>query len=66
MTPFISLRLGYSVLSDDYLDRDRCGNSAIYLIGRAGIRYFIERLAFYADFGAGAATIHAGAMFQLP
>ena len=60
--PFFGLGLGYSILSCDYPGSGsyRCGNSAVYLIGRAGIRYFIERMALYADVGAGAATIHAG------
>lgn len=66
--PFFGLGLGYSILSCDYAGSgmNRCGNSAVYLIGRAGIRYFIERIALYADVGAGAATIHAGVMFRVP
>ena len=66
--PFLGLGLGYSILSCNYpgTGMDLCGNSAVYLIGRAGIRYFIERLALYADVGAGAATINAGVMFQVP
>lgn len=66
--PFFGLGFGYSILSCEYPGTgvDRCGNSAVYLIGRADMRYFIERLALYADIGAGAATLHAGVMFQLP
>jgi hypothetical protein len=67
--PFLGLGLGYSIISCDYtgpFGQDVCANSAIYFIGKAGIRYFASpRLAIYGDVGAGAATINVGAMFRL-
>jgi hypothetical protein len=65
--PFLGLGLGYEIVSCDYpgvsLD---CGySSGIYPIGRAGIRYFMNRLALYADAGAGAAALNIGAMFRV-
>jgi hypothetical protein len=67
--PFLGLGLGYSVVSCNYEGiggGDLCANSALYFIGRAGGRYFFsERLAAYADAGAGAATLNVGVMFKL-
>jgi hypothetical protein len=43
-----------------------CSNSALYFIGRAGIRYFYKpNMALYADAGAGAATLNVGVTFKL-
>jgi hypothetical protein len=69
LDPFVGLGLGYEVISCDYkgsgLD-DLCDDSAIYFIGRAGARYFFsEKMAFYGDVGAGAATLNVGIMFKL-
>ena len=62
--PFLGLGLGYSVLS---CSGTACGTSAVYLIGRAGIRYYFrDAAAIYGAIGAGAATLHAGVMFVLP
>ena len=66
--PFLGAGLGYSIVSCDLSGtfNGDCGyNSAIYFIGRAGIRYFLQRLALYADVGAGAATLNLGAMFKI-
>jgi hypothetical protein len=67
--PFLGAGLGYSMVSCDYtgVGAFDCGtySSAIYFIGRAGIRYFLSRLALYADLGAGAATLNVGAMFKI-
>jgi hypothetical protein len=65
--PFLGAGLGYSIISCDYPGTgvDLCTDSALYFIGRAGIRYFLSRLALYADVGAGAATINVGAMFKI-
>jgi hypothetical protein len=67
--PFVGLGLGYSIVScdwDGFGGSDLCSNSALYFIGRAGARYFFaERMAAYADVGAGAATLNVGLMFKL-
>jgi hypothetical protein len=67
--PFLGLGLGYSIVScnfDGFGGTDLCANSAIYFIGRAGGRYFFsDRMAAYADAGAGAATLNVGLMFKL-
>jgi len=67
--PFIGLGLGYSILSCDSPatgGRDFCPNSGIYFIGRLGGRYYFqEKIALYADVGAGAATLNVGLMFKL-
>jgi len=66
--PFIGLGLGYQIISCswDGPGANLCSNSAIYFIGRAGIRYFMtDSLALYADAGAGGGTLNAGAMFRI-
>ena len=66
--PFLGAGLGYTILSCDYSGPggDFCPNSGIYFIGKAGARYFLSsNLALYADVGAGAATLNAGAMFKI-
>lgn len=67
--PFLGLGLGYSILNCSYPGTgisDNCPNSGIYFIGRAGGRYYFqEKLAAYADLGAGAATLNVGLMFKL-
>ncbi len=41
-------------------------STGLYVIGRAGGRYFFNpRISAYADLGAGAATINAGLAFKL-
>jgi hypothetical protein len=68
--PFLGAGLGYFVVNCSYngpgVDVD-CGDyaSGVYFIGKAGIRYFLQRLALYADVGAGAATLNVGAMFKI-
>jgi hypothetical protein len=67
--PFVGLGLGYRVISCSYsgVGADLCSNSAIYFIGRAGVRYFFSpTMAAYADAGAGAATLSLGVTFKLP
>jgi Outer membrane protein beta-barrel domain len=67
--PFLGLGLGYQVISCSYsgpLAGDLCSNSAIYFIGRAGLRYFFTpSMAAYADAGAGAATLSLGVTFKM-
>jgi hypothetical protein len=67
--PFLGAGLGYTIVSCDYsgVGIFDCGtySSGIYFLGKAGIRYFLSRLALYADVGAGAATLNVGAMFKI-
>jgi hypothetical protein len=66
--PFLGLGLGFQVISCDYSGSGvgACGSSALYFIGRAGIRYFMsDSLALYADAGAGGAAVNIGLMFGL-
>ncbi len=67
---FLGAGLGYQVISCEYNgvggSIDFCDNSAIYFIGRAGGRYFLNpNLALYGDVGAGAATLNVGLTFKL-
>jgi hypothetical protein len=63
--PFLGLGLGYTILSCDFtgVGQDLCPNSGIYFIGRVGGRYYFkQKVAGYADLGAGAATANVGIM----
>ena len=46
-----------------------CGSAStggVYLVGRLGMRYFMnQKTAFYADVGAGAASLDVGLVFKL-
>ena len=67
--PFVGIGLGYKIISCDIPGTSNidCANSDIYVIARAGMRYFFgQSTAFYADIGAGAATLNLGLMFKLP
>jgi hypothetical protein len=65
--PFLGIGLGdYFVASP--ANCPGCGSvsSGVYLIGRLGLRYFMQpNLAFYADVGSGAGALHLGVMFKL-
>ncbi len=73
--PFFGAGLGYEIANSDacvvYLGTEYCGgggtyNSGIYLIAKAGLRYFLSSAtAFYAELGAGAATLNVGATFRM-
>lgn len=70
--PFVGLGLGYNYISCSYSGpggsgfSNLCSNSAIYFIGRAGARYFLNpNMALYGDVGAGAATVNLGLTFKL-
>jgi len=66
--PFLGLGLGYQIIncSVEGLGNLGCSDSAIYFIGRAGVRYFVtEKVALYADAGAGGGTLNIGGMFRL-
>ncbi|MGE3705729.1 MAG: outer membrane beta-barrel protein [Vicinamibacterales bacterium] len=65
--PFLGIGLGY--LYARYDCGTFCGSAStggVYLVGRAGMRYFMkENLAFYADVGAGAASLDVGLVWKL-
>jgi hypothetical protein len=66
--PFLGLGLGYRIISCDFSGSggNLCNNSAIYFIGRAGMRYFFQQnMAAYVDAGAGAATFNVGVTFKM-
>jgi len=68
--PFVGAGLGYEIVNAScvYLGQDYCGSysSGIFVIAKAGIRYFLnEGTAFYADVGAGAATLNAGLTWRM-
>ncbi|HEX7049866.1 MAG TPA: outer membrane beta-barrel protein [Longimicrobiales bacterium] len=67
LDPFAGLGLGYSIVSCSYSGLgDLCSGSALYFIGRAGARYFLnEKLSLYGDVGAGAATVNLGVMMRV-
>ncbi|MBC7561860.1 MAG: hypothetical protein H7305_02985 [Gemmatimonadaceae bacterium] len=64
---FLGAGLGFrSVNCSTYANND-CGyTSGLYVIGRAGGRYFLKpNLALYGDLGAGASTVNIGLTFKL-
>ncbi|MEQ1692957.1 MAG: hypothetical protein ABMA00_16835 [Gemmatimonas sp.] len=68
---FLGAGLGYQIITCD----DKTGfptgfgcnyNSGLYFVGRAGGRYFFtEKVAAYADVGAGGAALNIGLVFKL-
>ncbi|MES3035721.1 MAG: hypothetical protein V4813_17085 [Gemmatimonadota bacterium] len=64
---FIGAGLGFRTVScSDFVNND-CGyNSGLYVIGRAGGRYFLSpNVALYGDLGPGASTLNLGLTFKL-
>jgi hypothetical protein len=64
---FLGAGLGFETVTCSNFGSNRCGfSSGLYVIGRAGGRYFFTpKTALYADLGAGAATINVGLTFKL-
>jgi hypothetical protein len=64
---FLGAGLGFESVSCSNFGNVDCGySSGLYVIGRAGGRYFFSpRTSLYADLGAGAATINVGLTFKL-
>lgn len=67
---FLGAGLGFEAVSCSYRGTGGTGNcgysSGLYVIGRAGGRYFFKpNLALYGDLGAGAATLNVGLTFKL-
>jgi hypothetical protein len=72
LDPFLGLGLGYNVVQCSYSSSfgsgsNTCGySSGVYLIGKAGARYFFApNMAAYGDVGVGAATLNLGLMFKV-
>jgi len=64
--PFLGLGLGFQIVTCSASAGYTCGGSALYFIGRAGVRYFFSpKMALYADAGAGGAALNVGVMFKL-
>jgi hypothetical protein len=64
---FLGGGLGFQNVSCSNFGNNNCGySSGVYVIGRAGGRYFLTpKLALYGDLGSGAATINLGLTFKL-
>ncbi len=64
---FLGAGLGFQNISCSNFGNVNCGySSGLYVIGRAGGRYFFTpKTALYADLGAGAATLNLGLTFKL-
>ena len=68
--PFLGVGLGYNIVTcsgSGAFGNVDCGyNSNLYLIARAGARYFFApKMALYADAGAGGAAFNVGVMFKV-
>jgi hypothetical protein len=64
--PFLGIGLGYSIESVSGGGIGYSASSGLYLIARAGARYFFSPgMAVQADVGAGAATLSLGLIFKL-
>ena len=64
---FLGAGLGFrSVTCNDFGINDCGSSSGLYVIGRAGGRYFLKpNLALYGDLGPGASTLNLGLTFKL-
>jgi hypothetical protein len=67
LDPCVGAGLGYEIVNAScVVSGDYCDSSEIYVIAKAGLRYFTsESLALYGDVGAGAATLNLGVMFRM-
>lgn len=73
--PFFGAGLGYEIAHADacvtyqgipYCSEGGTYDSGIYVIAKAGVRYFFNpSSAFYAEFGTGAANLHLGATLRM-
>ncbi len=68
---FGGVGLGYNIIGCSYSGPagtlgDLCQNGSIYLIARAGGRYFLsDKSAIYGDVGAGASALNIGLTFKI-
>ena len=65
IVPFLGAGLGLHIESCNFNGVGGCGESTgLDVIGRLGAQYFFNsKTAFYADIGAGTATLNLGVMF---
>lgn len=64
--PFVGAGLGFYIVSEPSGFTGPGYNSGIYFIGVIGMRYFLnQNMAFYADAGAGAGSLHVGLSWKL-
>ena len=64
--PFVGAGLGFYIVSEPSGYPGSAFNSGLYFIGVIGMRYFLsEKMAFYADAGAGAGALHVGLSWKL-
>ena len=64
--PFVGAGLGFYIVSEPSGYPGSAYNSGLYFIGVIGMRYFLtEKMAFYADAGAGAGALHVGLSWKL-
>lgn len=64
--PFVGAGLGFYIVSEPSGYPGSAFNSGLYFIGVIGMRYFLsDKLAFYADAGAGAGALHVGLAWKL-
>lgn len=58
--------LGFYIVSEPSGYTGAGYNSGLYFIGVVGMRYFLnDNMAFYADAGAGAGSLHVGLSWKL-
>lgn len=64
--PFVGAGLGFYIVSEPSGYTGAGYNSGLYFIGVIGMRYFLnDNMAFYADAGAGAGSLHVGLSWKL-
>ena len=64
--PFVGAGLGFYIVSEPSGYTGPGFNSGLYFIGVVGVRYFLnDNMAFYADAGAGAGSLHVGLSWKL-
>jgi hypothetical protein len=64
--PFVGAGLGFYIVSEPSGFTGAGYNSGLYFIGVIGMRYFLnQNMAFYADAGAGAGSLHVGLSWKL-
>ena len=64
--PFVGAGLGFYIVSEPSGFTGAGYNSGVYFIGVIGMRYFLNpNMAFYADAGAGAGSLHVGLSWKL-
>jgi hypothetical protein len=66
LDPFVGAGLGFYFVSEPSGFAGPGYDSGVYFIGVVGMRYFLnDNMAFYADAGAGAGSLHVGLSWKL-